>query len=274
MSRALVLLLGFLLLSSIRAQDPAPVAAPRDRQVTVTLNDGKVVQGKVVAMDLASLQVESGEFVVTIPAADIRTCHFDDGTGTMHEVTLPAQPPVPEAKAPAKAADPAPRARLPLQDPVAGELDPASIPHDLRRSRWRSRLADLDERYPWLVPAAPMQWLSIGLLLFACLSLVVHLSTSVVGAEANAAGRCMALAAWYMVTTLLQVALVPTLQLSTFVMLIANPALALFWLRSLFDLTRGAAVIAFAVQLGFVLLGYGVLELVTALLGSINGGHA
>ncbi len=76
------------------------------------------------------------------------------------------------------------------------------------------------------------------------------------------------------VTTLLQVALVPTLQLSTFVMLIANPALALFWLRSLFDLTRGAAVIAFAVQLGFVLLGYGVLELVTALLGSINGGHA
>ena len=138
----------------------------------------------------------------------------------------------------------------------------------------RGRLELLDQAYPWLVPTEPIQWISIGLLLFAFLSLIVHVSTSVVGAEVNAAGRCMALAAWYLLTTLLQVALVPAVQLATCIMLIANPALALFWLRNLFGLTRGASVIAYAVQLGFVLLGYGVLELVTSLLGSIGASHA
>jgi hypothetical protein len=34
--------------------------------------------------------------------------------------------------------------------------------------------------------------------------------------------------------------------------------------------SRGGAMVAFAVQLGFLVLGYGLLEMVTSLLGSID----
>jgi hypothetical protein len=275
MYRILAMLLGLLLMGHLQGQD---------RHATVTLSDGKVLAGKVVAMDLATLQLLVGEEVVTLAAADIKTCQFDDGATPVSSDAGGGQPPpvaaahAPETKVtatppPTGAAGEA-RVRLPLPDPVVEGQDDAPVPHDLRRSRLRGRLELLDQAYPWLVPTEPIQWISIGLLLFAFLSLTVHVSTSVVGAEVNAAGRCMALAAWYLLTTLLQVALVPAVQLATCIMLIANPALALFWLRNLFGLTRGASVIAYAVQLGFVLLGYGVLELVTSLLGSIGASHA
>ncbi len=156
------------------------------------------------------------------------------------------------------------------QEPEASP-EQVVIPHDLRgRSLLRLRLEVVDAAFPWLVPTAPTQWISIGLLLFVSLCLVIHLSTRVSGADGVALGRSMALASWYMVTGLVQMALVPASQFSTGVMLLANPAVALFWLCTLFGLSRGASVVAFAVQLGFVVLGYGVLELVTSLLGSIG----
>ena len=53
-------------------------------------------------------------------------------------------------------------------------------------------------------------------------------------------------------------------------MLLLNTTLALFWLRALFGLSRGGTVIALLVQLGFAAVGWGVLELVTALLASVG----
>lgn len=268
MVRLLLVLLCLVLTGQVSAQTQDPAQARRHAKVTT--NDGKVVAGLVLAMDLTSLQLQVGADVLTIAASDIRTCHFDgDGEAPPAAPAGVVAKPVAPAKPTAKVVDPA-RGRVSPLPPDADGQQEEAVPHDLRKSLLRARVDLLDEEYPWLVPAAPVQWFSIGLLLFACVSLVVHLSTSVVGAEGAGAGRCMALAAWYLLTTFLQVGMVPTAQLSTFIMLIANPALALFWLRNLFDLTRGAAMIAFAVQLGFVLLGYGVLELVTALLGSIG----
>lgn len=267
MTRLLLVLLWLVLAVQLPAQAQDPAQAHRHAKVTT--NDGKVVVGVVLAMDLASLELQVGDDVVRIAASDIRTCHFDGAGDAAPAAPVVAAKAGSTAKPVAKVAEPV-RVRTPPPAPEVDGQEESPLPHDLRKSRLRTRLDLLDEAYPWLVPAAPVQWFSIGLLLFACWSLVVHLSTSVVGDESVAAGRCMALAAWYLLTTFLQVAMVPAAQLSTFIMLIANPALALFWLRNLFDLTRGAAMIAFAVQLGFVLLGYGVLELVTALLGSIG----
>ncbi|MBL8750460.1 MAG: hypothetical protein JNK78_14955 [Planctomycetes bacterium] len=270
MLRLVVLLLGLLVLGPLRAQE---------RQAKVTTNTGRVVAGKVVAMDLDGLQIQVGEQLVTIAASDIRTCQFDDASSASAVESAPrsdaAASTAPSAVPPVVPiqTDRPIRVRLPLPDAEVEGQDRASTPFPTRQTRLRARIAIVDEAYPWLVPTEPMQWLSVALLMFACLSLVVHLSVSVVGAENNAAGRAMAMAVWYLVTAFLQVALVPSAQLATFVMLVLNPALALFWLRNLFAMTRGGAMVAFAVQLGFLLLGYGVLELITSLLGSIGVGH-
>ncbi len=173
----------------------------------------------------------------------------------------PAAPAGEGATAP-KAKPPVRRTALPL-----GDDEPPQV---RLRSRLRERLELLDHRYPWLVPAVPTQWISISLLLFAFLSLVVHLSTKVVGCEAASFGRSMGVSLWYMLTGFLQVAMVPVSDMSVAIMLIANTALALFWLRNLFALSRGGTVVALAVQLGFGVLAFGILELVNVLLATVE----
>ena len=74
----------------------------------------------------------------------------------------------------------------------------------------------------------------------------------------------------YLSAFFLQVAMVPVNDLSVTLMLLANTTMALFWVGALFALPRVNALIAFAIQLGFVAFGWGVLELVTALLGSVG----
>jgi hypothetical protein len=134
----------------------------------------------------------------------------------------------------------------------------------------RSRLSSLDEAYPWLQPTAPMQWLSIGLLLAILLSLTVHGSVKVAGSEAATLPRSACLGVWYLFSTFVQVAMVPANSLTVVLMLLANPTVALFLMSSLFGLSRVGAIIALAVQLGFAVIGFGALELVTAVLGSIT----
>jgi hypothetical protein len=152
-------------------------------------------------------------------------------------------------------------------DPTAAD----QLPVDVRSvSRLRGRIAALDETYPWLVPAAPAQWFSVGLLLLVTLGLVVHMSVRVAGAEAPRLGRSVGLGVWFLLTGVLQVALVPVHDLSVALMLLANSTVALFWLRGLFGLPRSGAVIALIVQLGFAVLIYGILELVTATLSSVG----
>ncbi|MBL9078880.1 MAG: hypothetical protein JNL08_15345 [Planctomycetes bacterium] len=248
----------------------------QERPATIELADGQVLQGTLTALGLDALQVRIGQEVRTVPAEQVRAVRF------LPAVVPPAPPAAPAGEAapavPAKggengkSAPPLPAkapTRVPPQEPAAAAADePAQ--QGPPRSRLRQRLDAIDEAYPWLVPDAPTQWISCGLLLFAFLSFLVHASVHVIGTESPGFGRSMALALWYELTGFLQMALVPSVHVATFAMLIGNTALALFWLRSLFGVTRGSAVVAFVVQLGFVVLGYGVLELVTSLLASIE----
>ncbi len=176
----------------------------------------------------------------------------------------------PSGEAPPSVSEP----KITWKGPLPDSIDPTAadhLPHDVRhRSLGRARLERLDEAYPWLTPTAPSLWVSLSLLLAIAASLVVHLSVQVSGAEVASLGRSVGVALWYLATGLVQFVAVPCNNLSVVLMLLGNSTLALFWLSLLFGLTRSAATIALVVQLGFVVLGYGALELVTALLGSIG----
>lgn len=261
MVRIVVALIVFLAGVALRAQE---------RPATVVMDDGRVLAGTVVAIDLGALHLRVDDEVLTLATEKIQSCKFDGGEAPATSGS--STPPTAPTSTPTSAAAPVPPRRTgpPRPLPVVPG-DEASVPHDLRyRTRLGARLDAVDAAFPWLVPTEPTQWISLSLLLFAFLSLVVHASVTVVGAETPAFGRSMAIAAWYGLTGFLQMALVPTAHVATFSMLIGNTAMALFWLRSLFGVTRSSAMIAFAVQLGFAVLGYGVLQMVTSLLGSID----
>lgn len=255
-----MLRLWFLLLCLLCTALPA-----QQRRATVELEDGTVLQGVVQAMDLATVHLRVDDTVHTLAATQIRSCRFEPlPTAPEPALEEPAAPPAARlAKPPRPARGPA---ALP-EDPTS----PEHVPVDLRgRSRWRVRLKRLDALYPWLVPAAPTQWCSLLLVLLTLGSLTVHTSTRVAGAESIGMGRCIAMAAWYLATAMAQMAWAPTHDLGIALMLLGNPTLALFGLCSLFGLSRVGALMAFVVQLGCAVVGYGVLELVTAVLASVG----
>ena len=64
--------------------------------------------------------------------------------------------------------------------------------------------------------------------------------------------------------------MVPVNDLSVVLMILLNSTLSLFGLVGLFGLSRSGAAVALMVQLGFAVLVFGILELVTALLGSVG----
>jgi hypothetical protein len=304
MLRIVAALIVFLAGVALRAQEQA---------AKVVMDDGRVLEGTVVAIELGSMQLRVGNEVLTLSTAQVRSCTMAEKgeeeapasqeppkpTETQsNDVPPPAAPAVEPAPAPAVVperpaeatvaptagapegaaaaeATPAPpgtkpsrASPRPLPAPIAKD---ASTPIDERpQSLLKRRLHAVDAVFPWLVPTVPTQWLSVGLLLFALLSLVVHISVRVAGAETATFGRSMAVSLWYLLSGFLQMAMVPSVHVATFSMLIGNTALALFWLRNLFGLSRGGAMVALAVQLGFAVLAYGVLELVTSLLASIG----
>lgn len=257
------------LLAFVFAAVLAVCGRAQHRHVTVQLESGETIAGAVVSMDLACLKVQVGDTTRTIDAARIRSCRFDEADPAAAE-------PAPEAPAPAKveaAPTPAkPVATRKLRGPLPDPVDPsAQAPVDLRnRSLLRARLERLDEAYPWLHPTESVQWVSLSLLLWILLSLGVCVSARVAGAENVTMSRSAGLALWYMVTGFVQAAIVPCNDFTVVLMLLANPALALFWLVNLFGLLRINALIAFAAQLGICVLGYGTLELITAVLASVT----
>ncbi len=240
----------------------------QERRAAVTLEDGQVLSGVVKAMDITSLQLQVGDVVHTLAATRIRSCQFESTAPAAEAPAAPETPATPAAEAGRKPP------RIPWTGPLPAPEDPAAaehVPADLRgRSRWRERIERLDEIYPWLVPAVPTQWISLGLLVLALGSFVVHLSTRVAGVESTSFPRSVCIAGWFQITAALQVALVPINDFTVVLMLLSNTSLALFWLRTLFGMPRASAVIAFAVQLGFGLVAFGLLELVTALLASVG----
>lgn len=275
-------------------------AAAQERYAVVRLEDGSELRGTVVLMDIEQLQLRTTEGVVKIPAVRIRKCTIESAEEQSQDPRAPEKPseraPAQEpVNAPVTAPEPAPApagevapkvapagsgataSRSP-QSPAGAsvdrqqepELDAVVGPTLRQRTYWKPRLAVFSERFPWFVPADPTQWISIGLLLFACLSLSVYSSTRLASGEPQEFARAMVLSVWFLVTGALQVAFVPANDLSAVIMLLVNPAFALLWLRVLFGLSRSAALVAFTIQLGFVVVGYGVIELLDSILRSIN----
>lgn len=249
-------------------------ANAQQRTATVQLDDGRQIAGKVVAMDLTSLQLEVEGQVVVLETGHITSCRFDGGAKPVPTVEPTSAPGELSGKSAPKVR-PTQLIAEPPEVLQAAEMDPDAAPHDIRhRSLLRSRIEDLDAAYPWLCPAAPSQWWSIGMLLFAVTTLFVYLSVRVCGAEQASLGLSMLVTLWYMGTGFVQVAMVPASDFATAAMLVGNSAFALFWLRLLFGLPRSSAVLALAVQLGFLLLGFGVLQLADSVLRSIGSAHA
>lgn len=246
------------------------VAAPaQERAVTVHLEGGEVLHGLVVAMDPATLQVRVADRVLTIPAERILQCRFatiEPAVELVEPVDAEVVAPPAEPKAKARSAARAHAAPVAAAGDIDDAAQRAGDPPAHRHSLLHDRLARLAAAHPWLVPSAFSQWLSGAIVLTILGSLGVWFSVRIAGAEAPTFTRSFGLAIWYLVTALLQVAIVPPGDLSLVVVLLANPAMALFWLTTLFGLPRLHAVVALAVQIGFAALACGAAELVTAAL--------
>ncbi len=266
-----------------------PSIAAQERYAEVLMDGGERLVGRVVEMDLDQLSLEVAGGTVRLDASKLRSCRF----ATLEELEREAaeqealraqqeQQQGPQAaaaaaaeRAPSDGASGAPpRPALPWSGPLPDPVDPSDpnlVPVDQRHElHLMPRIEALDRAYPWLAPAAPPQWVSLGLLLLVGSGLLVHLSVRIAGADRPRLGRSAGLGLYYLGTTLAQVALVPVNDLSISVMVLLNGSLSLFFLRKLFSLTRGQAVVAQVMQLGFGAGVFAMLELVTSLLTTIG----
>src|SRR5262249_26923961 len=134
-----------------------PLAAAQERKVTLELENGKVVTGRVAEIDSRSITVEADGERHSYSTSQIRKCQFEDV----------ASDPAP-GPAPAPAGETAPAKAAPKQDPApdgggaASSPAAAPAPHRHVRALWDARIDALDRAYPWLFPAERLQWISLG----------------------------------------------------------------------------------------------------------------
>lgn len=240
-----ILLLGILL--------PAQV-----RHVRLELEDGRKVSGRVIALDEKQIVVEINGGEVVFTTAQVRSARFE----------VVAEP------------EPDPAAVEP-QTPVAGSgKTPKNTPPPRPRSEQRKatpgrdlllyRLEQMDRMYPWLAPSDKIQGISLGVLLLALLALALHLSVKLVATDPPSFARSMGLSSLLLVLVAAEAALVPDGPQAVPLALGVNALLAALGVKAFHRvslLSACAALLMFAVQ---VLLGYGVLELIDAMLRSVG----
>ncbi|MCA8949407.1 MAG: hypothetical protein KDE27_07880, partial [Planctomycetes bacterium] len=76
------------------------LARAQARRAFVELGDGTEVTGRVVAMDLKHLQLVVDEQIVTIRAADIKNCRFEEMPEPVGSEQLPPPAPIGETAPP------------------------------------------------------------------------------------------------------------------------------------------------------------------------------
>lgn len=244
------------LLAALAAAVLAVASPAQDRHARLQLHDGEVVVGRVVSLDDHRVKVFVDGRVRTIDARTVRSCRIDA-----------APPPAPVAVDAPSA--PAGETALPTPLPDVIPADAPAAPN-AEASPLSRRLAVLDAHCPWLRPATPLQWGSLAFLVWIACAYAVRASAAISGAEAPALGRSLGIALWYGVTACGQFAYVPGDDFAVTAMLLLNPAVALWLLRRAFALPRVGALMALAVQLGFAVVAFGVLELVTSVLGAVG----
>lgn len=238
--RALWMLLWLLLASALPAQD---------RRATVTLEDGRTVVGMVVEMDIDQLTLDVDGQRQTFSVEQLRRCKIE-------RLAAPKPPPRDDAEV--------------SYEPVDPGANAVAVPAPLRGSLFGRRLQALDRRYPWLSPAEPLQWISLGIALFVFASFMLHFATRLAGTDVTGFGRSVGLAVLLLLTAMAQVALVPMTGPGLFGMLLFNTVAWVAMLRFTFELSVPAASIAFVLVLVFIGVGFGILEAVDAMLLSMG----
>lgn len=159
-------------------------------------------------------------------------------------------------------------------EPSAGQEEPAAVasPRSGRRTRGLldRRLRALDDRFPWLAPTESFQWVSLGVTLFALLSLAIHFAARLSATELLGFGRATLIAAWIMLAGFVQVAIVPDASPALALAVVVNAVMLLLCFRFVYDLSvpaAGLAVFLFAIESG---LGLALLRLIDATLRSIG----
>jgi hypothetical protein len=204
----------------------AGALAAQERQARLELEDGRVVIGRVVQVDNTGIALRVDDRVVAFRNAQIRSCHFEEV-----EPEAPAPPPAPGVETRPAAASP---------DDARPEPD---SPHRTR-ALWDSRLHAFEAAFPWLVPKTGAEWLSLGLTSFALLAVAVHIAARLSATDRLGFGRALMLAAWFFVSTLLQVALVPNHAAGVALVLLANLGIAVALFQFAYGLSTSAAGLA------------------------------
>lgn len=229
-------------------------AAAQQRIVTFVLDDGLRIEGPVIEFDATRIVVEVGGEPRTYPTERMRECRFrvvEDEQGAA-EAPAPAaetKPVVPARNTRPRAVPPAP----------AGRMTP-----------WRQRTAELQERYPWLVPTEPYQWVSLGVTLFALLALFSHFAAKLSGADQPGFGRAMGLAFVLLTAVFLDFVFVGRRESAYGIALALFALLVPLLHRSCYRLSLPGALLAsclFTAQLGF---GYAAFRLVDTMLRSMG----
>ncbi|HET6195108.1 MAG TPA: hypothetical protein VFE12_05125 [Acetobacteraceae bacterium] len=227
------------------------LAIGQGRAATVELDGGRILQGRVLQMDVDHLvlQLADGR-TETIEARHILSCNLhrpgDDG------------------KAAKGSGEQASAAQDPQPSPHAS--------HAAGRSIAMQRLSDLHHRYPWLAPEEPLQWISLVTMLFALASIGIHAAARIAGSDLAHFGRAVGLAAGLLVTGVLQLAIVSGGPAVWVGVMAINAITWLLLLRFVFDLTLGGAFVALFATLAEGGVLFLLIELADKIMRSIGGG--
>jgi len=241
----------------------AALGRAQERTASVVRTDGTQLSGRVVEIGLQTLQIAVDGKVVTIDTKDIRSCTFE----AVGEAVNGSEPEHNGATTPREIGNTGGQRNaggvVAREYRKSGGREGVTRAYDVRyNSLLGARLARLDATYPWLAPTSPHQWLSIGLLLFALLSLVVYGSVRVAGGEMVSFPRSMLLAVIALGAAFGQFVFLPCEGAMLTAALVGNVVWPLLVLKALFDLPGGTVFVAFGVQIGCVGVGWGVVQLV------------
>jgi hypothetical protein len=239
-------------------------ASAQQRHVAFVLDDGLRIEGPVLEFDQKRIVVEVGGEPRAYDASRIRECRFrmvDDGAD--------APSPVPHAETRTDAAAGSANMRTVARRPLPLEADLAAIDR-ARMSPFRQRTEELRVRYPWLVPSAGYQWVSLIVTLFAFMSLFSHFAARLSGADQPSFGRAMGLAFVLLLVPVVALAGIPQ-QGRALALAGASFALLVPLLHRVgYRLSMPGAALAtslFFLQLG---LGYAALRLIDTMLRSMG----
>ena len=251
MRALLVFLLGLLC---------SAVATAQQRHVQFVLDDGLRIEGPVLEFDTTRIVVEVGGEPRTYPTDRIRECRFR----VVEDAANAAPAPAGESAADERAAH---RPARPVAKPVGA---PAASSSAATMRPFRMRTVELQERYPWLVPAQSYQWVSLVVTLFSLLSLFSHFAAKLSGADQPSFGRSMGLAFALLTALGLEFALVAQQSRAFGLAALTFAALVPLMHRSFYRMSFAGSLLASLFFTAQVALAYSVLQLIDTMLRSMG----